>query len=360
MFVLIFIIVLSVLVLVHEFGHFIVAKRTGVRVEQFSLGFGPQIFGWKKANIEYTICAIPLGGYVKLAGDNPEEFKGKPDEYLAKSIGQRARIIFSGPLLNYILAFLCFWLIFFLGFPNLTCRVGGLVENFGAEQAGIQVDDKIFAIDGQDVEIWQDLQKIIQNKLENQVVSISILRNNQELQIPVRIKQEKIATIWGEKKTIGLIGIKPASEFVKIRYGLVKSFFIGGTRLFYFTWLTLKSLVWMILGKVSFRQSVTGPLGIFYITREAALLGIVPLIQVIAIISMSLAIFNLLPLPLLDGGHLLFLLIEKIRRRRLSNRTEKVITQMGFSIIILLIISVFYNDLLRYDVFGKISKWWSG
>ena len=104
--ILIFIIVLSILVLVHEFGHFIVAKRMGVRVEQFSLGFGPKIFGWKRANTEYSICAIPLGGYVKLAGDNPEEFKGQPDEYLAKSVGQRARIIFSGPLLNYVLPIL--------------------------------------------------------------------------------------------------------------------------------------------------------------------------------------------------------------------------------------------------------------
>ena len=357
--ILIFIIVLSILVLVHEFGNFIVAKRMGVRVEQFSLGFGPKILGWKRANTEYSICALPLGGYVKLAGDNPEEFKGQPDEYLAKSVGQRARIIFSGPLLNYVLAFLCFWLIFFLGFPSLTCRVGGLVENFGAKEAGIQVGDKILAVDGQRVELWGDLQEIIHEKNEAQVVTISILRNNQELKIPVRIKQEGIETLWGEKKSIGLIGIKPADEFVKIRYGLIKSFFLGGGRLLDFTWLTLKSLVWMALGKISFRQSVTGPLGIFYITKEAAHLGIIPLIHVVAIISMSLAIFNLLPLPVLDGGHLLFLTIEKIRGRRLSNRTEKVITQIGFSLILLLIFFVFYNDLLRYDIFGKISKWWS-
>ncbi len=357
--IIIFIIVLSILIIVHEFGHFIIAKRTGVRVEQFSLGFGPRLFGWKKTGTEYIICAIPLGGYVKLAGDNPEEFSGQSDEYLAQPVGQRARIIFFGPLLNYILAFLCFWLIFFLGFPSLSCRVGGLVENFGAEKAGIQANDLILAIDAQEVKVWGDLQGIIQNKIDQQIVTVSILRNNQELQIPVRIKQEKIDTIWGEKKTIGLMGIKRADEFVKVRYGLVKSFFMGGDRLFYLTRLIFKSLTWMILGKVSFRQSVTGPLGIFYITKEAAHLGIIPLIQVMAVISMSLAIFNLLPLPVLDGGHLLFLLIEKIRKRRLSNRTEKVITQIGFSIIILLIIFVFYNDLLKYDVFNKISKWWS-
>ena len=356
--ILIFIAVLSVLILVHEFGHFIVAKRMGIRVEQFSLGFGPRIFSWKKGNTEYTICAIPLGGYVKFAGDNSEEFKGQPDEYLAKSTGQRARVILYGPLLNYLLAFLCFWLIFFVGFPNLTCRVGGLIENLGAAKAGVEVGDKILAIDGQDIKIWQDLQRIIQDKPEGEVVRILISRNNQQLQVPVRIEQEKIDTIWGGKKSVGLIGIKPAGEFITVRYGLIKSFFMGGSRLLEFTWLTLKSLVWMALGKISFRQSVTGPLGIFYITKQAADLGFIPLIQVVAIISMSLAIFNLLPLPVLDGGHLLFLLIEKIRGRRLSSRSEGVVTQIGFSIILLLIAFVFYNDLLRYDLLGKISKWW--
>jgi len=356
--ILIFIIVLGALILVHEFGHFIIAKRMGVRVEQFSLGFGPRLFSWKKANTEYNICAIPLGGYVKLAGDNPEEFKGQSDEYLAKPIGQRARIILYGPLLNYILAFFCFWLVFFLGFPNLACRVGGLVDNFGAKEAGVQVDDTILAVDGREIKIWQDLQKIIQNRTEGEIVRLSILRNNQELHIPVRIKQDESDTIWGEKKTIGLIGITPADEFIMIRYGFIKSFFMGTSRLFYLTWLTLKSLVWMVVGRISFRHSVTGPLGIFYITKEAAHLGLIPLIQVIAVISMSLAIVNLFPLPVLDGGHLLFLFIEKIRGRRLSIRTEKIINQIGFSIILLLIISVFYNDLLKYDVFSKISKWW--
>jgi regulator of sigma E protease len=156
-----------------------------------------------------------------------------------------------------------------------------------------------------------------------------------------------------------LIGIKPAEEFTMIRHGFIKSFFMGAGRLFLLTGMTIKSLLWMVLGRVSFRESVTGPLGIFYITREAAHLGIIPFIQVIAIISMSLGIFNLLPLPVLDGGHLFLLLLEKIRKRRLSIRAEKLITQVGFSIIIMLIICVFYNDLLRYDVFGKIFEWWA-
>ncbi|MFH1577480.1 MAG: RIP metalloprotease RseP [Candidatus Omnitrophota bacterium] len=357
--ILIFVGVLSILIIVHEFGHFMFARKMGVKVEQFSLGFGPRLFKWKVKDTEYTICAIPLGGFVKLAGDDPEEFKGKPDEYLSKSVGQRAGIIFCGPLLNYVLAFLCFWLIFFLGFPNLTCRVGGVIDNFGAKAAGIEAGDKILAIDGQAVELWEEMQKIIHENKQAPMVVVSVLRNEQQLEIPVKITQEEVATIWGEKKTIGLMGIKPADEFIAVRYGPIKSLFMGAGRLFNFTTLTIKSLTWMALGKMPFRQSVTGPLGIFYITKEAAGLGFVPLIQVVAIISMSLAIFNLLPLPVLDGGHILFLLIEKIRGKRLSARIEKLITQIGFSIILLLIISVFYNDLLKYGVFDKISQLWS-
>lgn len=359
MFIFIFIIVLSVLILVHESGHFIVAKKAGVRVEQFSLGFGPRLFKWKKQETEYIICAIPLGGFVKLAGDSPEEFKGHPWEYLAKPVGQRAKIVFFGPLLNYALAFICFWAIFFLGFPNLATRVGGLVDGFGAQEAGIEVGDKIISIDGEDVAIWQELQDIVQKKKEGDITVISLLRDEEKLEIPIRIKQEKINTVWGEKKSIGLIGIKPGDELIKVRYGFIQSFFMGAGRLLYLSLLTVKSLLWILIGKVSFHESVTGPLGIFYITREAAGLGIIPLIQVVAVISMSLAIFNLLPLPVLDGGHLLFLIIEKLRGRRLSARIEKIVTQIGFSLILLLIMSVFYNDLLKYDVFGRISQWLS-
>lgn len=357
---LIFIVEVGILISIHEFGHFIMAKRMGVRVDQFSLGFGPKIFGWKKANTEYSICIIPLGGYVKLSGDNPEEFKGQPDEYLAKSVRQRAGIVICGPLLNYLFAFICFWLVFFLGFPNLSCRVGDLVENFGAQEAGIQVGDKIIAVDGQEVRLWQELQGIINKKKEGQVVTILILRNNEQLKIPVKIKQKEVDIVWGTKKTVGLIGIQPAEEFIKVRYGFIKSFFMGGQKLFYLTWLTYKSLAWMVLGKLPLGESVTGIFGLYHLTGEVVDLGFIPFIHFIAIISLSLAIFNLLPIPVLDGGHLLFLFIEKIRRRRLSSQIEKLITQIGFSIILLLLVFVFYNDLLKFNVFDKILKLWSG
>jgi regulator of sigma E protease len=357
--ILIFIVVFSIIVIVHELGHFITAKKAGVRVEQFSLGFGPKIIGLKRGETEYIICAFLVGAYVKLAGDNPDEFKGQPREYLAKSVGQRARVVFFGPLFNYVFAFLCFWLIFFAGFPELACKVGRVIEDFGAEAAGVQAGDEILAINGEKVKVWHELQEIIQNKDDGEIVTLSVLRDSQRLQLPVKVTQEKVETIWGEKKAIGVIGVEPAEKYVKTRFGLIESFFMAGERLIYFTRLTLKSIAWMASGRISFRQSVTGPLGIFFITKEVAHLGIIPFIQILAIISMALAISNLLPLPMLDGGHLLFLLIEKIRGQRFSTRTELIINQIGYTFIILLTIFVFYNDLLRYNVLAKISEWWS-
>jgi regulator of sigma E protease len=140
---LVFIAILSVLIVVHELGHFIAARRVGVRVEKFSLGFGPQLFKKKNKDTEYLISAIPLGGFVKMAGDSLEEYKGKSDEYFYKSPGERFQIIFAGPFLNYVLGFLFFWFIFFTGYPMLTTKVGGLLDDFGAKKAGLQVGDRI-------------------------------------------------------------------------------------------------------------------------------------------------------------------------------------------------------------------------
>jgi len=352
---LIFIFILSLLIVVHEFGHFIVAKKLGVRVEKFSLGFGPQLFRKKKNDTEYIVSAVPLGGYVKLAGDSLEEYKGKPDEYFFQSPGRRFQIIFFGPLLNYILGFLFFWLIFFAGYPTLTTKVGGLLDGFGAKDAGLQVGDKITAVDGKRVEYWEELQRIIQEKKQTSEVRLSVLRQDKEFSIDVRIKEQEFPDQLGQKHSVGLLGITPFDEVVKIRHGFLESFILGAKKTLELTSLTYKGLFRIITGKLSVRESVTGPLGIFYITSKAAKMGIIALLHFIAVLSISLAIFNLLPLPILDGGHILFLGLEKIRGRTLSLKTERIITRVGLTIIISLAVLVTFNDIAR--LFGdKISR----
>lgn len=351
----IFIFILSILIIVHEFGHFIAAKRVGVRIEKFSLGFGPQLLKKKKNDTQYIISAVPLGGFVKFAGDNLEEYQGNSYEYFAKPPGKRFQIIFLGPLLNYILGFLCFWLIFFAGYPTLTTKVGGLIDGFGAKEAGLQVGDKITAVDEEKVMFWEELQKIIQAKKQATKVRLSILRDNKEYTIEVLIKEKQLSDPLGQKRNVGLLGITPFDEIVKVKHGFLQSFFLGINKTWELTVMTYKGLWRMITGNLSIRESVTGPLGIFYITSKAATMGIIAVLHLIAVLSVSLAIFNLLPLPVLDGGHILFLGLEKIRGRTLSIKAERVITQMGLAVIVTLAILVTYNDTLRF--FGdKISK----
>lgn len=351
----IFMAVLSVLIIIHEFGHFITAKKIGVRVEKFSLGFGPTLLKKRKGETEYSINAVLLGGYVKLAGDNLEEWQKKPDEFLSKKPGPRAAVIFAGPLLNYLMGIIFLWLVFFIGYPTLTTKVGGLIEGLGAKDAGIAVKDEIIAVDGKKVRFWEDLQKIIQAKSNNSIVKLSVLRDSQEYSVDVRVKTKDFNDPLGAKHSIGLLGIAPDEEFIKVRHGFFESFLLSINKTCEMTAMTYKGLWLMVTRKLSMRESVTGPLGIFHITSKAASLGVIALMHLIAVLNVSLAIFNLLPFPVLDGGHIFLLIIEKIRGKALSLRVDRIVTQLGLSFIITLAVFVTYNDIVR--VFGdKIIK----
>ncbi len=352
---LVFFFILSVLIVVHEFGHFIIAKKIGVRVEQFSLGFGKVLFKKKSKGTEYSVSAVPLGGFVKLAGDNLEEYKGKSDEYFSKPPGKRFWIIFFGPALNYCLGILLFWMIFFVGYPTLTTKIGSLIDNFGAKEAGLQVGDKIIAIDGQKTENWEDLQKVIYTKKQVESVNVSFLRGDKELSVNVRLKQKVLEDTVGQKRKLSLLGITPADEIIKVRHGFLESFSLGLAKAWDLTVMTYIALGRLVTGSLSMRESMTGPLGIFFITSKAAQLGPIAIFHLMAVLSLSLAIFNLLPLPILDGGHIALLALEKIRGKLLSIKTEEVINKIGLSFIILLVVLVTYNDIVRN--FGdKISK----
>ena len=352
---LIFILILSLLIIVHEFGHFIAARINGVRVEQFSLGFGPQVFKKKKNDTEYSISLVPLGGYVKMAGDSQLEYKGKPDEYFAKSIGSRFQIIFFGPLLNYLLGFLFFWCILFVGYPSLTTKVGGLVDGYGAKEAGLLVGDKVISIDDKKVNLWEDLQRQVQKGKSKGSVEVAVLRDNQELSFTVLIKDKILGDTLGEKRALGIIGISPFDEIVEVRHGFFESAYLGFQKTIDLTAMTYRALWRLAKGKMSMRDSMTGPLGIFFITSKTAKLGLVAVMHLIAVLSISLAIFNLLPLPILDGGHIFLLGLEKLRKKALGIKAEQVINNTGFTMMIILAVLVTYNDILR--LYGdKISK----
>ncbi|MBM3249367.1 MAG: RIP metalloprotease RseP [Candidatus Omnitrophica bacterium] len=351
----IFLFIFGILIVVHEFGHFIAAKRTGVRVEKFSVGLGRPLFKKRKGDTEYCLSAVPFGGFVKLAGDSLEECVGKPDEYLAQSPGKRFWIIFSGPVLNYILAFLVFWAIFFTGLPVLTTKIGALLDDYGAKAAGLEPGDKILAVDGKEVRFFEDLQKFVQDKKEAETVELLVSRGREEFKREVMVRQKEVQDHLGKKHSIGLIGIVPADEVVIVRHGPLESIALGAKRTWDLTILTYKGLWGMITGKLSIRESMTGPLGIYDITSKAARRGVSAVLHLVAVLSLSLAIFNLLPLPILDGGHILFLGLEKLRGKALGVTAERLITRIGVSLIIFLAVFISYNDIMR--LFGdKISK----
>lgn len=356
---LIFFLLLGVLIVVHEFGHFIAAKKLGVKVETFALGFGPRLFSKSRKGTHYDIRAIPLGGYVKLSGDNLEEFKHQPDDYLSQPIFKRFWIIFSGPMLNLVMGFLCFWVICFVGYPSLSAKVGSVLDDYGAKEAGIQVGDEVIKVDGKKIGYWEDLQKAVFNRKDKRQVVVSVLRDNKELNFTVLMKERSITDSMGQKRNLGLLGVAPKDEVITVKHGFFGSFVAGIEKSYNLVVITYEALWYMVTGKLSLKESVTGPLGMFYITSKAASLGIVAFLHLIAVLNINLAIFNLLPLPALDGCHIFLLGLEKVRGRYLSHKSEQVLTQVGFGMIILLAVAVFYNDLIRFGIFDKVGKFFS-
>jgi regulator of sigma E protease len=344
-----------VLVLIHEFGHFIVAKRLGVRVEKFSFGFGPKLASVKRGETEYLLSAIPLGGYVKMSGDEPgEALKNESHEFLSRSIGDRFKIIAAGPLFNYILAFLIFSFIFMFGSPTLTTEVGDLLKDYPARAAGIKVGDKIIAVDGKSVKYWEDMTAIIRTHTQGSI-DLSIVRGGKPMNIVIKPIVRETKDIFGKKMSIALVGIAPSQKIESVKYGFFESFGMGFKKVVDLTVITLRALWAIFTGQMSVKESMTGPIGIFVITGQAAKMGLIYIFHLMAILSASLAIFNLLPLPVLDGGHILFLAIEKIRRKPLSMKTQEAIGNVGIAFLILLTVFIFYNDIIKFGVVEKVT-----
>ena len=342
--------------MVHEFGHFIAAKRLGIRVEKFSFGFGPKLFSIKRGGTEYLISAIPLGGYIKMAGDEPgESLTGKSFEFLSRSIRERFLVIFAGPLLNYVLAFLIFSIIFMFGSPTLTTEVGSLLKDYPAEKSGLVVGDKVIKVDGKDVKYWEDMTEIIHKHLEGPI-RLTIEKNGRISDVEIQPVIREVKDIFGKHTKIALLGIAPSQKIEKVRYGFFESFSKGFRKVVDLTAITYKAIWSIVTGRLSVKESMTGPIGIFIITGKAAEMGLIYLFHLMAMLSASLAIFNLLPLPVLDGGHILFLFVEKLRGKPLSVKAQESIANIGVGLLILLTVFIFYNDIIKFGIFDHIGK----
>ncbi|MBF0478590.1 MAG: RIP metalloprotease RseP [Candidatus Omnitrophica bacterium] len=352
--IVVFLIVLSILIIVHEWGHFMTAIKLGVRVESFSIGFGPKLFKKVIGGVEYCVSLFPLGGYVKMAGESREDCKGAPDEFHSKPPECRALIAINGPIVNFLLAYLCFVVVFLIGYPDFSTKVGQVMKDFPAQQAGLLVGDRIVKINKQPVTNWTEVKKSITNPAFDKL-DLEITRNGKPLDLTLVPRFEEQKNVFGQKQKTRLIGIVPADELVSLKYGLGQSLVLGFTKIVEITEMTYKSIYFMITGSMS-AKNVAGPVMIFKIIKEAAAMGFNHLVFIVGVISASLAIFNLLPIIPLDGGHLLLMAIEKVRGKPLPEKMDEIVGNAGFVLIICFALFVFYNDFENIGLIAKIKS----
>jgi regulator of sigma E protease len=417
-----FLIVIGILVFVHEFGHFITAKRSGVRVEKFSLGMGPKLIGKKWGDTEYVISALPLGGYVKMAGENPdEEVTGAPDEFQSKSVWQRAKIAAAGSLTNILVAFLLMPVVYMIGtYAEGPAKVGFVEKGSPAEVAGFQAGDVIEEINGRSIEDWTKALTIIAVN-PNTDVNVVLDRNGEKKVLTLRPEaatelkigtaglipdmpaefgrlrpgmpaekagfreNDKVLAVngvtvyhWqqfsemvkdsagkqlriliergGQRKEIKVtpmmdsgryvIGVEPFVHLVFKRYGFLAAVERGFSKTLETADLTLVTLKKLITLKLSIK-TLGGPVMIAQMSGQAAAAGLSAFVALMATISLSLGILNLMPIPVLDGGLLVFLAIEAVRRKPLSPKVMGVAQSIGAALLITLIAVVSYNDVMR-------------
>jgi regulator of sigma E protease len=417
-----FIVVLGILITVHELGHFLVAKGIGLGVQRFSIGFPPKMFGFTRGETEYCVSWIPLGGYVKINGADPDEAQenpGDPRNFMSRPPYQRAGVIIAGPLMNLVLAFMIMPLVFIVGtsvpsYLEKPAVAGWIQPDSPADKAGVRTGDRILAVNGGNVLTWEDfykravssetLEMVLESPDGSRTVTISLpsgkdatlglfpsmepvigsvtgggaakkagIREGDRILsiggIPVSDWNEMARIIHNsagkaitfaigrdgelsvtpkldERTGHGLVGISPKTETVTRRFGVIEAIRQGTARNLELMGLTF-SFIWDLVTLKTSIKNLGGPIMIFQVTGQAAKAGLAQFIAFMAFLSLQLGILNLLPIPVLDGGHLAFLAIEGVTRKPLNVKTRETAQKVGFFLLLLLILVISYNDILR-------------
>lgn len=342
------IIVLGILVFVHELGHFLLAKKLGVGVITFSLGFGPKLIGRKIGETQYQVSIVPLGGFVKLIGENPEEEIKEEDRHRSFSvqpIWKRAMIISAGPFFNFFLAIILFSTINFFGVPWIPPKIGGISADLPAAKAGLQIGDVVQSINGESISKWDDLSKIIRGS-NGKELTLQVKRDQETVEVKVTPQSSTVKNLFGEEVTVFMIGITPTEEVIIRKVGPLTAIGTGFAQTWQGIRLTIVSIVKLIQGKIP-AKTIGGPILIGQLAGEQAKRGLLSLTLFTAILSINLGLINLFPIPILDGGHFLFLGLEAVLRRPISIKKMEIAQQIGLVLIILLMLFAFYNDLFR-------------
>lgn len=362
-----FLILITIVVFIHEYGHYYFAKKYGVGITDFSIGFGREIFGWNdKSGTRWKICWIPLGGYVKFFGDRnvfsqseQQDIINKYNEedrqklFILKPLYQRSIIVAAGPLANFVLAILIFIMIYmFVGKDMTPAVIEEVQEDSPAFIAGLKKNDKIVSIDNNNVQSIFEVSAFI-NISTSEIIEFVVFRNDQKVAIFVKPNLVDGKDSLGNSVKKRMVGIKLSplnNEFQKQPLGPSKAIYYSVKEVWFVTITSLKYLGKMITGSADSSQ-LGGPIRIAKITGQVAEYGIIPFFSVMAYISISLGLINLFPIPMLDGGHLMFYLFEKVLGRPLSQKTQEGFFRIGLFLLISLMFFVTFNDLKEIGLF---------
>jgi len=343
------VIVLGVLIFFHELGHFLVARLFGVGVEKFSLGFGPRLIGKKIGITDYIISAIPLGGYVKMVGEQPDADLDPADipiSFTHKNVWKRILIVAAGPFFNFLLAVIIFFGIFQLsGMFILKPSIGEVHEDTPAYRGGLKENDLITSINGVELSTWEEMAKII-TESRGTPLSVSVRRGDSTRTVTITPESKIFKNIFNEDVDRYVIGITASGDGVSKDLNVFQALGESIIQTYHISVLTLKGVIKILQGAIS-PKTLSGPIMIAQMAGDQAREGATNLIFFIALISINLAILNFLPIPVLDGGHLLFFFIEAATGNPVSIRIREIAQQAGIFLLILLMIYVFYNDIAR-------------
>jgi regulator of sigma E protease len=344
-----FLLVLSGIILVHEFGHFIVARGCGIRVLKFSLGFGPRVCGVVRGATDYCISLIPLGGFVKMLGEQPNETV-PPEEvsrsFSHKPVWQRFFVVVAGPAFNFIFAWLIFLLIFLVyGKPIILPDISEVQIGSPAEKAGVMPGDRIIAIDGRNIHKWEEVSEEIRAN-DGSTIVLTLQRGQSTISVDIIPKIYKLKNIFGEEIKVPMIGVSAAGDFEIEKLSPLTAIMQAFSRTWELIVLTGQVIV-KLIQRVIPLSTLGGPIMIAQMAGQQAELGILNLFYFMALLSVNIGFLNLLPVPVLDGGHLAFLAVEGITGRPLTMRQKAIAQQIGIFILMALMLVIFYNDIAR-------------
>lgn len=353
-----FLIVLTILVFVHELGHYLVARFCGVRIETFSIGFGPEIFGWTdRAGTRWKFSAVPLGGYVKMFGEavtgEGEERELTPEEragaFHLKSLPRRAAVVFAGPAANFLFAAVVLMGLFItVGEPFTPPVVGQVQPNSAAALGGLEPGDRFLRIAGEPVERFEDVQRIVRDN-PGVPLPVTVLRGGSETKLSVTPELREETDNFGVDRRFGFLGVTGgAREFV--RHGVMTAAGQAVVATYTLTAMTVEAVGEIIAGTRS-SEELGGPLRIAQISGEASQVGLLSIVWILIVLSINLGLINLFPIPVLDGGHLLFYAAEAIRGKPLGPKAQAIGFQIGLALVVGLMIFATWNDLTHFDVF---------